>query len=153
MPAPIVPIGVALARLIAKHGLPAVQKAMTSTRKGNAARQAAVDSAKKKHPSGKGLPNQGAKAKVLDIKTGAEVKNPKPVPRKVAKKAPAKKAVKPPQKPLNLTTRGKATAVVGTGAAAVGTTKVMKKAGEKNAERLRKTKSKSVPVPRNPRKQ
>jgi hypothetical protein len=139
MPAPIVPIGVALARLIAKHGLPAVQKAMTSTRKGNAARQAAVDSAKKKHPSGKGLPNQGAKAKVIDIKTKAEVKKPKPV--------------KPPQKPLNITTRGKATAVVGTGAAAVGTTKVMKKAGEKNAERIRKNKSKSVPVPRNPRKQ
>jgi hypothetical protein len=95
--------------------------------------------AMKKHPAGKGLPNQGAKAKVIDIKTKTEVKKPKPV--------------KPPQKPLNLTTRGKAAAVVGTGVAAVGTTKVMKKAGEKNAERIRKNKSKSVPVPRNPRKQ
>lgn len=58
-----------------------------------------------------------------------------------------------PKKPVTLTTRGKVVATVGTGAAAVGTTKAMKKAGEKNAERIRKNKSKSVPVPRNPRKQ
>jgi hypothetical protein len=103
------------------------------------------EDAMKKHPAGKGLPNQGAKAKVYDIRTGAEAKNPKPV-------KPAKPA-KPAQKPLNLTTRGKAAAVVGTGVAAVGTTKGMKKAGEMNAARIRRNKSKSVPVPRNPRKQ
>jgi hypothetical protein len=97
------------------------------------------EDAMKKHPAGKGLPNQGAKAKVYDIKTGQPAKNPKPV--------------KPPQKPLNLTTRGKAAAVVGTGAAVVGTTKGMKKAGEANAARIRRNKAKSVPVPRNPRKQ
>jgi hypothetical protein len=67
-------------------------------------------------------------------------------------KAPVKPA-KPAQKPLNLTTRGKAAAVVGTGVAVVGTTKGMKKAGEMNAARIRRNKSKSVPVPRNPRKQ
>jgi hypothetical protein len=97
------------------------------------------EDAMKKHPAGKGLPNQGAKAKVYDIKTGSQIKNPKPV--------------KPPQKPLNLTTRGKVVATVGTGAAAVGTTKGMKKAGEANAARIRRNKAKSVPVPRNPRKQ
>jgi hypothetical protein len=95
--------------------------------------------AMKKHPAGKGLPNQGAKAKVIDIKTKAEVKKPKPV--------------KPPQKPLNLTTRGKVVATVGTGVAAVGTTKGMKKAGEMNAARIRRNKSKSVPVPRDRKKQ
>lgn len=100
------------------------------------------EDAMKKHPAGKGLPNQGAKAKVYDIKTKGEVKNPKPV-----------KPAKPAQKPLNLTTRGKVVATVGTGAAAVGTTKVMKKAGEANAARIRRNKAKSVPVPRNPRKQ
>jgi hypothetical protein len=97
------------------------------------------EDAMKKHPAGKGLPNQGAKAKVIDIRTKAEVKKPKPV--------------KPPQKPLNLTTRGKAVATAGTLAAAVGTTKGMKKAGEANAARIRRNKAKSVPVPRNPRKQ
>lgn len=143
MPAPIVPFGAALARLIAKHGLPAVKRAINSAGKSKTARQAGVASAKKIHPSGKGLPNQGAKAKVIDIKTKAEVKKPKPV--------------KPPQKPLNFTPRGRtvatAGAVVGTGAAAAGTTKVMKKAGEANAARIRRNKAKSAPVPRNPRKQ
>jgi hypothetical protein len=100
------------------------------------------EDAMKKHPAGKGLPNQGAKAKVYDIKTKGEVKNPKPV-----------KPAKPAQKPLNLTTRGKVVATVGTGVAAVGTTKGMKKAGEMNAARIRRNKAKSVPVPRNPRKQ
>jgi hypothetical protein len=56
-------------------------------------------------------------------------------------------------KPVSLTTRGKATAIAGTGVAIVGTTKGMKKAGEKNAERIRKNKSKSVPVPRDRKKQ
>jgi hypothetical protein len=153
MPAPIVPIGTALARLVAKHGLPAVQKAIASTGKGNAAKQAAIQSARKNHPVGKGLPNQGAKAKVYDIKTKSEIKNPKPVPTKVAKKAPAKKATKPPTKPLKLTTRGKVVATGAAGAGTVGTIKGMKKAGEMNAARIRRNKSKSEPVPRNPRKQ
>lgn len=67
-------------------------------------------------------------------------------------KAPVKPA-KPAQKPLNLTTRGKVVATAGTLAAAAGTTKGMKKAGEANAARIRRNKTKSVPVPRNPRKQ
>ena len=103
------------------------------------------EDAMKKHPAGKGLPNQGAKAKVYDIRTGAEAKNPKPV-------KPVRPA-KPAQKPLNLTTRGKAVATAGTVAAGVGTVKGMKKAGEMNAARIRKNKAKSVPVPRNPKKQ
>ena len=60
---------------------------------------------------------------------------------------------KAPAKPSGLTTRGKAVATAGTLAAAAGTTKGMKKAGEMNAARIRRNKSKSVPVPRNPRKQ
>jgi hypothetical protein len=95
--------------------------------------------AMRKHPAGKGLPNQGAKAKVYDIKTGAEAKNPKPV--------------KPASKPMGVTTRGKVVGTVVGGAAVVGTTKGMKRAGEANAARIRRNKAKSVPVPRNPRKQ
>lgn len=61
---------------------------------------------------------------------------------------------KAPAKPLGLNTRGQVVAIVGTGAVATaGTIKGMKKAGEANAARIRRNKAKSVPVPRNPRKQ
>lgn len=100
------------------------------------------EEAKGKHPAGKALPNKGKNADVIDIKTKAKIKNPKPV-----------KPAKPAQKPLNLTTRGKTVATAATGVAAVGTVKGMKKAGEMNAARIRRNKSKSVPVPRDRRKQ
>jgi uncharacterized membrane-anchored protein YhcB (DUF1043 family) len=43
MPAPIVPVGLAVGRLVAKHGLPAVQKAM-KTQKTKSATKKQVDS-------------------------------------------------------------------------------------------------------------
>jgi hypothetical protein len=62
-------------------------------------------------------------------------------------------ATKAAPKPMGITTRGKVVGTVVGGAAVVGTTKGMKKAGEANAARIRRNKAKSVPVPRNPRKQ
>lgn len=51
--------------------------------------------AMKKHPAGKGLPNQGAKAKVYDFRTGQEVKPSAPVKRTLA--SDAKKVAKSPK--------------------------------------------------------
>jgi hypothetical protein len=102
------------------------------------------EDAMKKHPAGKGLPNQGAKAKVYDFRTGQEVKPSAPVKRTLA--SDTKRVIKSPKTKV-------AGASVGTAVAAAGTIKGMKKAGEANAARIRRNKAKSVPVPRNPRKQ
>jgi hypothetical protein len=53
------------------------------------------EDAMKKHPAGKGLPNQGAKAKVYDFRTGKEVKPSAPVKRTLA--SDAKKVAKSPR--------------------------------------------------------
>jgi len=100
--------------------------------------------AMKKHPAGKGLPNQGAKAKVYDFRTGQEVKPSAPVKRTLA--SDTKRVIKSPKTKV-------AGASVGTAVAAAGTIKGMKKAGEANAARIRRNKSKSVPVPRDRKKQ
>ena len=102
------------------------------------------EDAMKKHPAGKGLPNQGAKAKVYDFRTGNEVKPSAPVKRTLA--SDTKRVIKSPKTKV-------AGASVGTAVAAAGTIKGMKKAGEANAARIRRNKAKSVPVPRDRKKQ
>ena len=102
------------------------------------------EDAMKKHPAGKGLPNQGAKAKVYDFRTGKEVEPSAPVKRTLA--SDTKRVIKSPKTKV-------AGASVGTAVAAAGTIKGMKKAGEANAARIRRNKSKSVPVPRDRKKQ
>lgn len=97
------------------------------------------------------------KKRIADAKKAAAAKAAK-IPADRMQYGPVQKwgmnPPKPPaQKSLNLTTRGKAVATAGTLAAAAGTTKGMKKVGEANAARIRRNKAKSVPVPRNPRKQ
>ena len=101
------------------------------------------EDAMKKHPAGKGLPNQGAKAKVIDIRTRQE-RAKAPVKRTLA--SDTKRVIKSPKTKV-------AGASVGTAVAAAGTIKGMKKAGEANAARIRRNKSKSVPVPRDRKKQ
>ena len=98
------------------------------------------------------------KKRIADAKKAAAAKAAK-IPADRTQYGPVQKfgmnppKAKAPAKPLGLTTRGKVVATAGTLAAAAGTNKGMKKAGEMNAARIRRNKSKSVPVPRNPRKQ
>jgi L-lactate utilization protein LutC len=66
MPAPIVPIGVALARLIAKHGLPAVQKAMKSPAK--VPQKKVVSISTKKPLTSTQMKTRNAKARVDRVK-------------------------------------------------------------------------------------
>ena len=98
------------------------------------------------------------KKRIADAKKAAAAKAAK-IPADRMQYGPVQKfgmnppKAKAPVKSSGITTRGKAVATAGTLAAAAGTVKGMKKAGEANAARIRRNKSKSVPVPRNPRKQ
>ena len=72
MPAPIVPVAVALSRLIAKHGLPAVKKAMSSSK---VPQNKVVNISSKKPLTSTQIKTREAKARVDRVKKSDAAKD------------------------------------------------------------------------------